>query len=253
MWSESLTTSEKLQSVRNARNSLPPISNQVIGESASVSLVSAKGVKHPERKETSAYCRVWKRLIDLIASSLGLLILSPILIIIGILIKWTSNGPVLYWQYRVGRGGRLFRIAKFRSMVIDADNKGQDITSSGDCRVTPLGITLRRFKIDELPQLWNVLKGEMSIVGPRPEVPRYVARYTEEQRRVLCVRPGITDLASIQYRHEEDLLAQSDNPEELYCRVILPHKLNLNLKYIQQISLVFDASLILKTLKSLFV
>jgi len=138
-------------------------------------------------------------------------------------------------------------------MVIDADNKGQDITSSGDCRVTPLGITLRRFKIDELPQLWNVLKGEMSIVGPRPEVPRYVARYTEEQRRVLCVRPGITDLASIQYRHEEDLLAQSDNPEELYCRVILPHKLNLNLKYIQQISLVFDASLILKTLKSLFV
>src|SRR5205807_10278754 len=136
-----------------------------------------------ERKEKSPY-RIWKRLMDFIASLIGLVILSPLFIVTALLVKWTSHGPALYWQDRVGRGGRLFRIAKFRSMVADADKKGPDITSSRDQRVTPLGVILRKSKIDELPQLWNVLKGEMSLVGPRPELPRYVADYNEEQRRV---------------------------------------------------------------------
>jgi lipopolysaccharide/colanic/teichoic acid biosynthesis glycosyltransferase len=185
-------------------------------------------------------------------SSVGLVLLSPLLVIAGILVKCTSRGPTLYWQDRVGRGGRLFRIAKFRSMVAGADKKGPSITSSGDARVTRFGAVLRKFKIDEFPQLWNVLKGEMSLVGPRPELPLYVANYTSEQRLVLCVRPGITDLASIRYRHEEEVLGQSENPEDFYRNVVLPRKLNLNLNYIEQISFFFDMKLVFHTLQSLF-
>jgi lipopolysaccharide/colanic/teichoic acid biosynthesis glycosyltransferase len=137
-------------------------------------------------------------------------------------------------------------------MVVDADKKGPHITSSGDSRVTRVGAVLRKFKIDEFPQLWNVLKGEMSLVGPRPELPRYVANYNEEQRSVLCVRPGITDLASIRYRHEEEVLAKSANPEEFYRTVVLPHKLALNLNYIAKMSFLFDLKLIIQTLRCLF-
>src|SRR5205807_3204816 len=129
-----------------------------------------------------------------------------------------------------------------------ADKKGPDITSSRDQRVTPLGVILRKSKIDELPQLWNVLKGEMSLVGPRPELPRYVADYNEEQRRVLSVRPGITDFASIRYRYEEEILGHSENPEEFYRNFVLPHKLELNLQYIEKMSLLIDTKLIFKTL-----
>jgi lipopolysaccharide/colanic/teichoic acid biosynthesis glycosyltransferase len=203
------------------------------------------------KNHKSAYRRIWKRLIDVIAALLGLVVLSPLLIITGVLVRFTSRGPVLYWQDRVGRGGRHFRIAKFRSMVADADKKGPDITSSGDTRVTALGRMLRKLKIDEFPQLWNVLKGDMSLVGPRPELPRYVSNYNQEQRQVLSVRPGITDLASIRYRHEEEILSHSANPEEYYRNVILPHKLKLNLEYIQKMSFLFDTKLILQTLKCL--
>ena len=210
-------------------------------------------VTHPERKQSGLYCRIWKRLIDVAVSSAGLLILSPLLIVTGLLVKCTSRGPVLYWQDRVGRGGRHFRIAKFRSMVVDADKIGPEITSSGDPRVTSFGARLRRMKIDEFPQLWNVLKGEMSLVGPRPELPRYVAYYNEQQRGVLCVLPGITDVASICYRNEEEILAQSGNPEEFYRNVILPHKLSLNLDYIEKMSFLLDTKLILQTLQTLFI
>src|SRR4029077_2271435 len=126
-------------------------------------------------------------------SLLALLVLCPFLLIVGILVKWTSPGPMLYWQGRVGRNGQIFKIAKFRSMIANADKQGLGITVSGDARVTGFGAFLRKSKIDELPQLWNVLSGSMSFVGPRPELPQYVANYTPEQRQVLSVRPGITD------------------------------------------------------------
>jgi lipopolysaccharide/colanic/teichoic acid biosynthesis glycosyltransferase len=199
------------------------------------------------------YRRTGKRLIDVVVSSVGLVLLSPLLAIVGILVKGTSRGPVMFWQDRVGRGGRLFRIAKFRSMVAGAHKIGPSITSSGDARVTRFGAVLRKFKIDEFPQLWNVLKGEMSFVGPRPELPQYVANYTPEQRCVLCVRPGITDIASIRYRHEEEVLGQSENPEDFYRNVVLPHKVDLNLEYISNISLFFDMKLTFQTLQSLFI
>jgi lipopolysaccharide/colanic/teichoic acid biosynthesis glycosyltransferase len=224
----------------------PPTNATTVGEEAPNKLVVS-----PNGKPQGAYCRFWKRMIDIGASLLGLLLLAPILALIAVLVKCTSRGPALFWQERVGREGKPFRLAKFRSMVIDAEKKGPGITSSGDCRVTPFGGVLRRSKIDELPQLWNVLVGEMSIVGPRPEMSCYVASYSEDQKRVLQVRPGITDPASIQYRHEERVLAQSEDAEKLYVRAILPHKLELNLEYLEKMSLFFDFKLILQTLRSL--
>lgn len=214
---------------------------------------SAETMARLQEANNGFYREVGKRSIDVASSLVGLVVLLPALIVVGILVKCTSIGPILYWQDRVGRGGKVFRIAKFRSMVAGADQKGPSITSSGDARVTRFGAILRKFKIDELPQLWNVLKGEMSLVGPRPELPQYVASYTGEQRRVLCVRPGITDLASIRYRHEERILAKSKNPEDFYRNVVLPHKLQLNLIYIQKTSFLFDTRLLLQTMKSLFV
>lgn len=243
----------KLQSMRNDRHSLSSFSSLDRGEEVEIEFDSAKVIASLEGKEKSAYCQFWKRLFDVTASFVGLLLLSPLLVITGLLVKSTSRGPMLFWQDRVGRGGIRFRIAKFRSMVVDADKKGPDITSSGDSRVTRIGLILRKSKIDELPQLWNVLIGEMSLVGPRPELPQYVGDYNQEQQRVLSVRPGITDLASIQYRHEEEILGQCENPEEFYRNVVLPHKLKLNLEYIEKMSLLFDAKLIVQTLKSIFV
>src|SRR5205823_545941 len=150
-----------------------------------------------------------------------------------------------------GKGGKVFRVLKFRSMVPGAARMGPDITSAGDSRVTPIGKHLRRWKLDELPQLCNVFKGEMSLVGPRPELPSYVRNYTPEQREVLSVRPGITDLAAIQYRHEEQLLASSNDVARFYTEVVLPHKLSLNRVYIERISLFQDLKLILQTLRVL--
>jgi lipopolysaccharide/colanic/teichoic acid biosynthesis glycosyltransferase len=195
----------------------------------------------------SFYSRGGKRMFDTFASAIALLLLSPLFVLISLLIKLTSPGPVFFLQQRVGLQGRLFRIVKFRSMGVGAEKQGSAITAVGDLRVTPLGRVLRFLKIDELPQLWNVLKGEMSLVGPRPELPRYVQCYTESQLRILDVRPGMTDPASIKYAREEDELRESAAPERFYVDVILPDKLDLNLEYIKRVSFFRDLSLLSKT------
>jgi lipopolysaccharide/colanic/teichoic acid biosynthesis glycosyltransferase len=198
------------------------------------------------------YSRRGKRIFDAFASAIAVLLLSPLFIVIALLIKLTSSGPVFFFQQRVGRRGRLFQIAKFRSMQNGADEQGTAITVHGDLRVTPLGRVLRFFKIDELPQLWNVLRGDMSLVGPRPELPRYVDYYSASQRRILAVRPGMTDPASIKYAQEEHELGQHAAPERFYMDVILPDKLDLNLQYIERITLFRDLSLLSKTVITLF-
>lgn len=189
-----------------------------------------------------------KRLFDILASSLGLLILSPLFLILAVWIPLDSPGPVFYRQTRVGRGGRDFRIFKFRTMRAGAD-KGSLVTIGGrDPRVTRTGNVLRRLKLDELPQLINVLIGDMSLVGPRPEVRKYVDLYTPEQRHVLDVRPGMTDAASIKYRNESELLGQAEDPEDFYIHVIMPDKLAINLDYVRNHSFWGDIRLIFKTI-----
>lgn len=198
------------------------------------------------------YARAGKRLFDVAMAIPGLILLSPLYAVLAVLVKFSSTGPVLFWQQRVGKGGRVFKIAKFRTMYEDAEQRGLSITSAGDPRVTPVGRFLRRFKLDEFPQLWNVLNGDMSLVGPRPEVPRYVACYSPAQERVLSVRPGITDLASILYRNEEELLGSNPDPEKYYRDVVLAHKIEINLLYIGHISFLYDLSLILRTFGCIF-
>ncbi|BCZ48925.1 glycosyl transferase [Clostridium gelidum] len=189
-----------------------------------------------------------KRIFDFICSTLGLIILSPILIAIVIKIKTDSDGPVFFKQIRVGEKKKEFEILKFRTMVVDAEKLGRQITVGNDSRITKVGGFLRKYKLDELPQLINVFKGDMSLVGPRPEVPRYVKLYNEEQRKVLEVKPGITDLASIRYRDENDLLGEAENPDDLYINTIMPDKLALNLVYINKNNVFFDIYIILKTI-----
>ena len=189
-----------------------------------------------------------KRTFDIVMSLIGIIILSPIFIIVSILIKIDSPGNILFLQKRVGRYGKEFNIYKFRTMISDAEKLGKQITVGEDSRITKIGAILRKFKIDELPQLFNVLNGDMSLVGPRPEVPKYVKLYSEEQKKVLNVRPGITDMASLRYRDENDILGKVDNPEEYYINVIMQDKLNLNLEYIEKSNIIFDISLILKTI-----
>lgn len=196
---------------------------------------------------------ILKRTFDIVVSFIGLLILSPIFLIIAIAIKLDSKGPVFFKQERIGKDGKEFRIFKFRTMVVDAEKKGMQITVDGDSRITKLGHFLRKSKIDELPQLINVLIGDMSFVGPRPEVPKYVAMYDENQRSILKIRPGITDIASIEYRDENLLLAKSKNPEETYIQEIMPRKIELNVEYIKKISLTYDIRLILKTICKIIV
>lgn len=189
-----------------------------------------------------------KRTFDILASGLGLLCLSPLFLIISIWIKIDSKGPVFYRQVRVGRGGKDFRIFKFRSMRTGAD-KGSLITIGGhDSRITRSGYFIRKYKIDELPQLINVFTGDMSLVGPRPEVRRYVDLYTPEQLHVLDVRPGITDEASIRYRNENELLGSVDNPDEYYINVIMQDKLRINLEYVATHSFLNDIKLIFRTI-----
>jgi lipopolysaccharide/colanic/teichoic acid biosynthesis glycosyltransferase len=202
--------------------------------------------------ENSFYKSWGKRSLDFTASGLGLVLLSPLLLIVAALVKSTSRGPIFYRQERVGLGGESFRIVKFRTMCQDADKAGLAITPAGDPRVTTAGRWLRGLKLDELPQLWNVLTGEMSLVGPRPEVPRYVQNYSPSQRRVLSVRPGITDPASITYRREEELLAGQVDTERYYREVLLPEKLNMNLEYVDHISLPYDFSLLVRTVGAVF-
>ncbi|MBR4267253.1 MAG: sugar transferase [Bacteroidales bacterium] len=173
------------------------------------------------------------RFFDILFSFLGLVILSPLFVIIWLIIVLTSKGGGFYKQIRVGKDGADFSLYKFRSMRKDAD-KGSLITVGGrDPRITKIGYFIRKFKIDELPQLFNVLKGDMSLVGPRPEVRKYVDLYTDEQEKVLSVRPGITDYASIEYVDENEILGKAENPDEVYINQIMPDKIKLNMKYIE--------------------
>lgn len=188
-----------------------------------------------------------KRCFDITASALGLLFLMIPFLIIAIIIKATSKGPVFFRQVRVGKDGKEFRIYKFRTMVVDAEKKGMQITVGADSRITGIGKFLRKTKVDELPQLINVLKGQMSFVGPRPEVPRYVAMYSDYQRNILRIKPGITELASIVYRDENEVLAQSEDPEKTYIEDIMPKKIGLNIEYMKKLGFWYDLKLIFMT------
>lgn len=190
-----------------------------------------------------------KRLFDLLLSTLGLLVLAPFLVLIALAIKLDSSGPVFFRQERVGRHGQPFRIHKFRTMRHDPVGEGLQITVGSDQRITRVGAILRQTKLDELPQLIDVWVGSMSLVGPRPEVPRYVAHYPEHlKRKVLSVRPGITDIASIEYRDESAVLARASDPEQAYIREVMPHKLALAASYVDQASVWMDIKLILRTI-----
>ncbi|MFN3445313.1 MAG: sugar transferase [Bacteroidia bacterium] len=190
---------------------------------------------------------MFKRLFDIFCSALGIVILSPLFLILWVAVKLESHGPAFFMQTRVGKNNKEFKLYKFRSMYVDAEARGQLTVGMRDPRITKVGYNLRRFKLDELPQLLNVIKGDMSLVGPRPEVRKYVNMYTPEQMKVLDVRPGITDYASIQFINENELLAQAENPEEYYIQHIMPKKLEMNLDYIKSNHSFKDVSLILKT------
>jgi len=195
----------------------------------------------------------WKRSLDLFVSCPALLLLLPVLGAIAALIKLDSRGPVFFRQERIGQGLRPFTIYKFRTMSADAPLKGGLLTVPEDLRITRLGRILRKFKLDELPQLFNVLRGDMSLVGPRPEVSRYVELFRHDYQEILRVRPGMTDLASLKYREESDFLRLAIDPEHEYVTRILPDKIALAREYVRRSSLSFDTSLIFKTLLRVFV
>jgi len=188
-----------------------------------------------------------KRLFDIISSLVGLIFISPIFLVVPILIKSDSKGPVFFKQWRIGKDGKQFKIYKFRTMVQDADKLGSLITAENDQRITGIGKLLRRYEIDELPTLINVLKGDMSIVGPRPEVPKYLHHYDRKYREILSVRPGITDLGTLSFRDEAKYL-DAQNYEDTYETEILPQKLDLYLEYVHHKSFLFDLRIILKTI-----
>jgi lipopolysaccharide/colanic/teichoic acid biosynthesis glycosyltransferase len=193
-----------------------------------------------------------KRSFDIICSLIGLIILSPLFIVLSLCVLFSSPGGVFYTQKRVGRGGKDFSLYKFRSMRTGSDKKGLLTVGGRDSRITRIGYFLRKYKMDELPQLLNVFFGDMSLVGPRPEVRKYVDLYNEEQKKVLSVRPGITDYASIEYFSENELLGKSSDPEKTYIQDVLPAKLNLNLKYIREKSLLTDLKIIFRTIGKIF-
>lgn len=193
-----------------------------------------------------------KRTFDIVASGLGLIILSPVFIILAVWIKADSRGPVFYRQVRVGRKNRDFRLFKFRSMRPDSDKLGLITVGGHDPRVTQSGYYIRKYKLDELPQLINVFIGDMSLVGPRPEVRKYVDMYTPEQMRVLSVRPGITSLASIRYRNENDILAAAD-PDRAYIERVMPDKIAIDLEYVERATLWNDIKLIFSTFREIIV
>ncbi len=183
---------------------------------------------------------------------MGLVILSPFFLLIAILVKFSSRGPVFFLQDRVGMNEKIFRIIKFRTMHLDSESKGELTVGSRDPRVTSIGYILRKFKLDELPQMINVLNGDMSLVGPRPEVPKYIRLYNPEQMEVLKVRPGITDNASIKFRNENELLKNASDPEEYYIQKIMPEKLNINLEYIHTRTFFSDIGVLWRTFLSIF-
>lgn len=188
-----------------------------------------------------------KRLFDIFASGLGLLFLSPLFLVLAIWIKLDSPGPVFYRQVRVGRGNKDFRIFKFRSMRVGADKQGLITVGGHDPRITRSGYFIRKYKLDEFPQLINVFIGDMSLVGPRPEVRKYVDMYTPEQMHVLDVRPGVTSLASIRYRNENELLDKAEDPDQFYIDVVMQDKLAIDLEYVQNASFWYDIKLIFQT------
>jgi lipopolysaccharide/colanic/teichoic acid biosynthesis glycosyltransferase len=193
-----------------------------------------------------------KRAMDVALAAVGLVALSPLFIVCAVLAKAQSPGRALFWGPRIGRGGRRFLMAKFRTMVADAPGKGPGVTAQDDPRMTPIGRFLRKTKLDELPQLLNVLNGTMSLVGPRPELPRYVACYNERQRRVLSVRPGITGPTQIAYRHEQELLKGQPDVEAYYITVLMPAKLEMDLSYIERRRFWTDVAYLFKTLGRVF-
>lgn len=192
-----------------------------------------------------------KRLFDIITSIIGIIILSPILLLISLLIIFESGFPILYKQKRVGKENKDFFLLKFRSMNKGADKKGLLTIGEKDSRITRVGYYLRKYKLDELPQLLNVLTGNMSIVGPRPEVRKYVDLYSDEQKKVLSVKPGITDYASMEYTNENEILAKSTEPEQLYIEEVMPKKLFLNQKYIQEMGLMTDIKIVFRTISKI--
>jgi lipopolysaccharide/colanic/teichoic acid biosynthesis glycosyltransferase len=191
-----------------------------------------------------------KRVFDIVCSLIGIIILIviPVFIVIPLLIILDSKGGIFYRQIRVGKGNKDFFLLKFRTMQSGADKKGLLTVGSKDSRVTRIGFYLRKYKLDELPQLFNVLFGRMSLVGPRPEVRKYVDLYNKEQQQVLTVKPGITDYASIEYANENEILAKAENPEQTYINEIMPHKLLLNLKYIHEQGFITDVKIIFRTI-----
>jgi lipopolysaccharide/colanic/teichoic acid biosynthesis glycosyltransferase len=193
-----------------------------------------------------------KRVFDILMATIGLIVLSPLFLLVAVLIKIDSHGPIFFRQERIGKRFRPFLIYKFRTMVENAEQIGSKITYGNDPRITRIGQFLRKTKIDELPQIINVFKGEMSLVGPRPEVRQYVEIYRQDYETILTVRPGITDLASLKYPDEAALLGHCNNPQEEYLRHVLPDKINLNKESIKHSSFFFDLTVILKTLLKLF-
>ena len=191
------------------------------------------------------------RLFDILFSVLGLILLSPIFIVLYIIIRTGSKGGAFYVQERIGKDGRPFMLYKFRTMHVGSDSEGLLTIGKDDNRITRVGYFLRKTKIDELPQLLNVLKGDMSLVGPRPEVRKYVDLYTEEQRKVLSVRPGITDYASIEYVNENELLSKASDPDRVYIEEVMPDKIKLNMKYLEHYTMQEYFRIIFLTLKSL--
>lgn len=189
-----------------------------------------------------------KRLFDILSSAIAFILLSPLLIVLAVAIIIDSKGGVFYKQKRIGKNGKAFMLYKFRSMRTGADRKGLITVGSNDDRTTKVGRFIRKYKLDELPQLINILKNEMSVVGPRPEVEKYVQLYTAEQRKVLSVKPGLTDLASLAYINENEILGRAKDPEKTYVEQIMPAKLRLNLEYIEERSFWFDLQIIAKTL-----
>jgi len=192
------------------------------------------------------------RLLDILISFAGLILLSPVFLVIAMIIPLDSKGPAIYRQTRVGKGGRDFRLIKFRTMTTGADQKGGITVGVRDARITRAGHLLRKYKLDELPQLLNVLRGEMSLVGPRPEIRKYVEMYTPEQRRVLEVRPGITDWASIEYINENEILGNAADWEQCYTEEVMPAKIRLNMRYIENPSMRHYLILIGKTIRHIF-
>jgi len=193
-----------------------------------------------------------KRLFDIIFSFLGILFLSPILAVISIVIKLNERGPVFYKAPRVGLNGKMFKMFKFRSMVVNAEKMGASSTTSSDLRITTIGKFIRKYKMDEIPQLFNVLKGEMSFVGPRPEVKYFTDMYTDEEKAILTVKPGITDWASVWNSNEEKILEGSEDPDKAYMELIRPEKIRLQLKYVREKSFFTDLRIILLTLLAIF-